>query len=259
MTDEISIVVDGVRLEARWWRTPGACEAPLVLLHEGLGSVSLWRDFPAALATRTGRDVFAYSRRGYGRSAPGNGPLPLDFMETEGAVTVPRVLDAAGIERAVLVGHSDGGSIALLTAAAWPARVEALVLLAAHIFVEDVTVASIAAMRDRYRSTADLRARLSRHHAHVDEMFKGWSDVWLDPRFKSWNIEPWLAKAGCPTLVLQGADDAYGTAAQVHSLTDRLSGPTTASLIQNCGHILHRDQPAVVLHHVAHFLATIPG
>lgn len=256
MTDETTLVVDDQRLEARWWRTPGADAVPLVLLHEGLGSVSLWRDFPDALATRTRRDVLAYSRRGYGRSDVRNGRWPLDFMEIEGT-TLPRVLDAAGIDRAVLVGHSDGGSIALLTAAASPARVDALVLLAAHAFVEDVTVASIATMRERYRSTGELRARLSRHHAHADEMFEGWSDVWLDPRFKCWNIEPRLSRVGCPTLVLQGADDGYGTRAQVDAIASGIGGSVAAAIIQKCGHALHRDQPAIVLHHAAAFLASI--
>jgi pimeloyl-ACP methyl ester carboxylesterase len=255
----MSLTIDGAHLESRWWRTPGADVPPLVLLHEGLGCVSSWRDFPGVLAARTGRDVFAYSRRGYGQSAARAEPLPLDFMEIEGTRVVPRVLDAIGVDRAALVGHSDGGSIALLAAATWPARVEALVLLAAHVFVEDVTVASIATMRERYRSTTELRARLSRHHAHVDEMFGGWSDVWLDPRFKTWNIEEWLARVKAPALVLQGTNDAYGTPLQVDAIARGLAGPVTTALIQNCGHALQRDQPVAILHHIARFLAAIPG
>lgn len=251
--------VDGAQLETRWWQAPDAVGAPMVLLHEGLGSVSSWRDFPTALATRTGRDVFTYSRRGYGRSTPRARPWPLDFMEREGIDTLPRVLDAAGIDRAVLVGHSDGGSIAIVAAAAHPERVAALVLLAAHVFVEEVTRTSIAAMRERYRSGNDVRTRLAGHHARVDAMFDGWCDVWLDPRFKTWNLEPWLTRVRCPTLVLQGADDAYGTTAQVAALVRGLAGPTTSAIIQNCGHALHRDQPAVVLHDVAGFLSTTPG
>jgi pimeloyl-ACP methyl ester carboxylesterase len=250
-----AIVVNGASLEARWWPTPGTA-LPIVLLHEGLGSVGLWREFPAALATRTSRSVFAYSRRGYGGSDPRGAPLALDFMEREALEVVPRVLDAAGIDRAVLFGHSDGGSIALLAAAAWPTRVAALVLLAAHVFVEDVTVASIARIRDQYRST-DLRDRLARHHRHVDEAFGGWNDVWLDPEFKSWNIEAALPRVACPVLILQGLEDEYGTPNQVRAIERGVIGPVTAHLIQNCGHSPHRDQQSAVLHHVAGFLAPI--
>jgi pimeloyl-ACP methyl ester carboxylesterase len=196
--------VDGARLEARWWnREAGAAGTPLVLLHEGLGSVSAWKDFPAALACRTGRAVFAYSRRGHGRSDARGAGLLVRFMHDEAEHTLPRVLDAAGIERAVLVGHSDGASIALLAAAAWPARVEALVLEAPHVFVEALSIESITRMRDLY-ATTNLRTRLARHHSHVDEVFRGWNDVWLDPEFKEWNIEASLPAVTCPLLVLQG-------------------------------------------------------
>jgi pimeloyl-ACP methyl ester carboxylesterase len=251
--DDVTV---GARLEARWWRWPGAA-LPIVLLHEGLGSVGLWREFPAALATRTGRSVFAYSRRGYGDSEARGGPLPLDFMEREAADVVPRVLDAAGIDRAVLLGHSDGASIALLAAAAWPARIAALVIEAPHVFVEDLTLASIADARERYRST-DLRARLARHHRHVDEAFHGWNDVWLDPEFKSWNIEPVLPHVGQPLLVLQGLQDEYGTAFQLRAIERQVDGPVVTMLIQKCGHSPHRDQRAAVLHHAAGFLTPIP-
>jgi pimeloyl-ACP methyl ester carboxylesterase len=249
------VSVEGASLEARWWRTPGT-GVPIVLLHEGLGSVGLWRAFPAALAMRTSRSVLAYSRRGYGASDARGAPLALDFMEREARDIVPRVLDAAGIDRAVLFGHSDGGSIALLAAAAWPARVAALVLLAPHVFVEEVTLASIARMRDQYRST-DLRDRLARHHRHVEEAFGGWNDVWLDPGFKSWNIEAALPRVVCPVLVLQGLEDEYGTANQLRAIERHVTGPVTSCVIQNCGHSPHRDQPAAVLHHVAGFLAPI--
>jgi pimeloyl-ACP methyl ester carboxylesterase len=253
--------VNGARLEARWWpapvttRTPGSSRT-IVLLHEGLGSVGLWRKFPAALAMRTDRAVFAYSRRGYGASDARGGPLPLDFMEREAADVVPRVLDAARIDRAVLLGHSDGASIALLAAARWPARVTALVLLAPHVFVEDVTLTSIGLARERFRST-DLRDRLARHHNHVDEAFRGWNDVWLDPEFKSWNIEAVLPRVTQPVLVLQGLQDEYGTAAQVRAIERQVSGAVATVLIQNCGHSPHRDQQAALLDHVAGFLAPL--
>lgn len=252
------LLVDGAAIEARWWPGANRSAPPLVLLHEGLGAVSLWRDFPAALAARSGRRVFAYSRRGYGRSAPRGAPLEPDFMHVEAQRHLPRVLDAAGIARAVLVGHSDGGSIALLAAAAWPERVEALVLAAPHVFVEDVTIASIARMREAY-ATGDLRARLARHHVHVDEAFSGWADVWLDPRFRNWNIEGALSGVHCDTLVLQGTEDVYGTPAQVAAIERAVPGHVTTVLIQNCGHSPHRDQPATVLERIAAFIAGLHG
>lgn len=261
------VLVDGVRLEARWWLPPGAGartpaqsgwpRAPIVLLHEGLGSVSTWREFPARLARRTGRAVFAYGRRGHGRSDARGAPLTVRFMHDEAAV-LPRVLDAAGIARAVLFGHSDGGSIALLAAAQEPARVQALVLEAPHVFVEGVSVASITRIREQY-STTNLRARLARHHVHVDEAFFGWSDVWLSPAFREWNIEAQLASVVCPTLVLQGTGDEYGTLAQVTALHQRLGGPVTICMIQNCGHSPHRDQVSAVLEHTVGLLAGIPA
>jgi pimeloyl-ACP methyl ester carboxylesterase len=215
--------------------------------------VSAWRDFPAALAAGTGRAVFAYSRQGHGQSDPRGTGLPVSFMHREAGHTLPRVLDAAGIPRAVLVGHSDGGSIALLAAAAWPARIAALALEAPHVFVEDVSLASIRRVRTLY-ATTNLRERLARHHAHVDEAFRGWNDVWLEPEFKGWNIEASLPAVTCPVLVLQGADDEYGTWAQVQAIARGVGGPIEIHLIQKCGHSPHRDQPFVVLDHLARFI-----
>ncbi len=255
------VTVLGARLETRWWRAPGAptARSPVVLLHEGLGSVSTWRDFPAALAAATGRDVFAYSRQGHGRSDPRGGGLAVDFMHREADQVVPRVLDAAGIDRAVLLGHSDGGSIALLAAARWPDRVAALALEAPHVFVEDVSVASIAAIRERFQADGGLRQRLAAHHAHVDEMFWGWNDIWLSPAFRAWNIEAELARVTCPLLALQGVDDEYGTTAQIAAIEGQVAGPVTAVLIQKCGHSPHRDQPSVVLDRLGAFMAHPDG
>jgi pimeloyl-ACP methyl ester carboxylesterase len=249
--------VQGARLEARWWRPAGPVTdlTPIVLLHEGLGSVSTWRDFPATLATRTGRPVFAYSRRGHGRSDSRGAGLTVDFMHREAEDVVPRVLDAAGIARAVLLGHSDGGSIALLAAARWPTRVEALALEAPHVFVEDLSVASIAAIRERYLAGGVLRSRLATHHAQVDEVFFGWSGVWLSPAFRRWNIEAEVHSVGCPVLVLQGLDDEYGTPAQVDAITALAPGLVTPILIQKCGHSPHREQPNLVLDHLTAFIA----
>jgi pimeloyl-ACP methyl ester carboxylesterase len=253
------VVVDGARLEARWWQPaepPGG--VPLVLLHEGLGSVSTWRDFPARLAGRSGRAVFAYSRRGHGRSEARGSGLAIRFMHDE-AAALPRVLDAAGVDRAVLVGHSDGGSIALLAAAAAPARVAALVVEAPHLFVEERSVASIRAIRDRYVRDPPLRARLAAHHLHVDEVFYAWSDIWLSDDFRSWTIGDEVRRVVCPVLALQGLDDEYGTPAQVQAIRRLAAGLVSVSLIQKCGHSPHRDHPQTVLDQLSAFIAQPHG
>ena len=255
------LAVDGARLETRWWppAEPATAEPPVVLLHEGLGSVSTWRDFPAEVAARTGRAVFAYSRRGHGQSDPRGNGLAVDFMHREADEVLPRVLDAAGIDRAVLFGHSDGGSIALLAAAAAPdARGGARARGAARLR-RSRSIASIAAIGDRYRRDAELRRRLAAHHAHVDEVFQGWNDVWLSADFRAWNIEAEVAAVRCPVLVLQGGDDEYGTTAQVDAIAQRLNAPLTAIVIQKCGHNPHRDQPSVVLDHLSRFMARRHG
>jgi pimeloyl-ACP methyl ester carboxylesterase len=249
------VVVDGARLEVGWWHPARSAPVglPLVLVHEGLGSVSTWRDFPARLAAHTGRAVFAYSRRGHGRSDARGAGLAIRFMHDE-AAALPRVLDAAGIDRAVLVGHSDGGSIALLAAAGAPARVVALVVEAPHVFVEERSLASIRAIRARYLSDPQLRARLSAHHLHVDEVFFGWNDVWLSDDFRSWTIGDEVRRVVSPVLALQGLDDEYGTPAQVWAIRRLAAGLVTVSLIQKCGHSPHRDYPEAVLDQLSAFI-----
>lgn len=241
--------IDGHEVEIVSW--PGAAP-PIVYLHEGLGSARQWRDLPE----RVGHEAHAYSRLGYGRSDPTELPRPLDYMEREARDFLPRVLDALGLARAVLFGHSDGGSIALLAAAAHPSRVEALVLEAPHVFVEDVSIASIAAAKTAYASS-DLRERLAKHHANVDIAFRGWNDAWLDPGFRSWNIEGCLSDVRVPVLVLQGEDDPYGTRAQVDAIARGASGPVTTALFPNCGHAPHRDAPDAVIARTKDFLASL--
>lgn len=232
-------------------RAPGS--VPLVLLHEGLGSVSMWREFPAALATRTGSRVMAYSRFGHGQSEPPAQPHTIDFMHEEAAL-LPRILDEAGIEQASLFGHSDGGSIALIAAALSPARVASLVLEAPHVFVEDISTASIERTTANYQ-TGDLRSRLVRHHDNVDVAFRGWSDVWLDPAFRAWNLESLLPRITCPTLVIQGEQDEYGTLRQVDAIGRQVGGPVETVVLQRCGHAPHRDQPEAVLAAVSRFVS----
>ena len=248
------LTIDGVRLEAAWHGARAEAAPTLVFLHEGLGSVSLWRDFPARLAQATGLGALVYSRRGYGRSDPVPLPRPVRFMHDEAEV-LEKVLDAAGIGAAIPVGHSDGASIALIHAATHPGeRVRALVLEAPHVFVEDVSVASIAAIGEEYRNT-DLRRRLERYHGdNTDGAFRGWNDVWLDPAFRDWDIRVLLRSIRMPTLVLQGADDEYGTPAQVEAIERGVSAPVESHLLANCGHSPHRDRTEAVLAAVTGFL-----
>jgi pimeloyl-ACP methyl ester carboxylesterase len=233
--------VDGVELEAAWHGPRSA--TVVVLLHEGLGSVGQWRDWPLRLVAATGLGVFAYSRAGYGGSDPVDLPRPLDYMEIE-ARGLPAVLDAAGIARALVVGHSDGASIAIAAAGgAGGDRIAGLALLAPHVFVEDSGLAAIAAARDAYRD-GDLRSRLARHHgSNVDVAFRGWNDAWLDPGFRSFNLERYLGAITAPTVVIQGDADPYGTLAQVDAVERGVSGPVSRLILAGCGHAPHRDQP----------------
>jgi pimeloyl-ACP methyl ester carboxylesterase len=245
------LVVDGHRIEVATIVRETALD-PLVLLHEGLGSVGMWRDFPLALAERTGRTVIVYSRYGYGESDVLQEPREPDYMHHEARVVLPAFLETLGIERPVLFGHSDGASIALLCAAAFPDRVHALVLEAPHVFVEDLTVASIAAAKDLY-ATTDLGARLARYHRDADATFRGWNDIWLDPRFRSWDITGELARIGAPVLLLQGVEDEYGTPAQLDAIAERVPDVEIA-LLDGCRHSPHRDRPEAVLDLCARFL-----
>jgi pimeloyl-ACP methyl ester carboxylesterase len=240
------LVAGGHRLEAEW-HGPGGDAAPtLVLLHEGLGCVATWRDWPAALAQASGCGVLGYSRWGYGASDPVTPPRPLTYMHDEGERTLPELLDAADVRRAVLVGHSDGGSIALVHAGTAQARgrIAGLALLAAHVFCEDVSVASIARARDAFVA-GELRARLMRHHgANVDGAFWGWNRAWLDPDFRRWNIEDYLPRIDVPVLAVQGEDDPYGTLLQVEAIARGVRGPCEQLILPACGHAPQRDRPA---------------
>ncbi|HEY0023180.1 MAG TPA: alpha/beta hydrolase [Longimicrobium sp.] len=247
------LTIGGVRLECRWIG-PGPDEAPtIVFLHEGLGSVSTWRGFPQALTEVTGCGALVYSRAGYGRSEPVVLPRPVEFMHREAEV-LDEVLRAANVRRAVLFGHSDGASIALIHAGSHPSDIVAgLVLEAPHVFVEDVSVDSIAQIGDAYRST-DLRERLARHHQHVDVAFWGWNGVWLDPDFRAWNIEHLLPSIRVPALVIQGEADEYGTWAQVESIQRLSGGPVDVLRIADCGHAPHVQHPGLVMDAATRFI-----
>jgi pimeloyl-ACP methyl ester carboxylesterase len=245
----------GHRLE--YQRIAGDADRPtLVLLHEGLGSVALWRDFPAALAKATSAPLVVYSRYGYGRSDALSAPRAPRYMHDEALVVLPELRQALGLEDVVLVGHSDGASIALIHAGSgrWPVR--ALVLEAPHVFVEDVSVASIAAARDAYAAT-DLRQRLARYHADVDSAFRGWNDAWLDPAFRDWNIEEHLPGVRCPVLAIQGEGDEYGTLAQIAAIERGVTGRFEKTVLSGCKHSPHRDQEQAVLRAMAAFVAGV--
>jgi pimeloyl-ACP methyl ester carboxylesterase len=241
------VEVLGKKIEVLRFASSPASGPALVFLHEGLGSARQWRDFPARVGHATGLDAFAYSRVGYGASSPVDLPRPLTYMQDEAKELLPRLLDVLGIDSAILIGHSDGGSIALVHAAldarAKRGRIRAVVLEAPHVFVEDVSVASIAKAREAYE-TGDLRERLAKHHGtNVDGAFRGWNDAWLDPGFRAWNIEEYLPSIEAPVLVIQGEDDPYGTRAQVDAVARQVSGPVETLMLPACGHAPHRDRP----------------
>ncbi|MBA3605209.1 MAG: alpha/beta hydrolase [Acidimicrobiia bacterium] len=233
--------------------TDGTGGAPVLFLHEGLGSVRMWRDVPARVHadTHTSRAV-AFSRHGYGASAPAQLPRTVGYMHHEADVVLPDLLAQLGIEWPVLVGHSDGASIALLFAGSGRA-VSGLVLVAPHVFVEDVTIASIEAARSAYETT-DLRDRLARHHTDADVTFRGWNDIWLDPAFRAWNIEERLSSIDCPVLVVQGDQDPYGTTAQLDAIESQVAGPTTRLLVPGAGHAPHLEAPEQCLATIIGFI-----
>jgi pimeloyl-ACP methyl ester carboxylesterase len=240
------------RLEYGWHGLANDAAQPIVMLHEGLGSLALWKDFPLRLAKATRRRVLAYSRLGYGRSDPLAGPRGVDFMHVEALDTLPLLLDALGARDPVLFGHSDGASIALIHAARARRSVAAVIALAPHVFVERYGLDSIAAARRAYLD-GDLRAKLARYHDNVDSAFWGWNDVWLHPDFGAWNIEALLPEIACPVLTVQGLDDEYGTIEQIDRIARGVPQLSRIELAQ-CGHSPQRDQPEAVLAAVASFL-----
>lgn len=244
--------VGGHRLEYAFIRAGGAAAPVLVFLHEGLGSLALWKDFPQQLAHAAGCHALVYSRAGYGRSSPLAAPRQPDFMHVEALQVLPALLDALHVREPVLFGHSDGASIALIHAASAGRSVRGVVLLAPHVIVEELCVRSIAAARASY-ATTDLRARLAPYHADPDAAFRGWCDIWLDPRFRQWNIEAEVAAIRCPLLAIQGYDDEYGTMEQMNRIA-RLVPDTELLRLQDCRHSPHRDQPDAVIAATTRFI-----
>ena len=256
--DDAPFALGGRRLELHR-HGPAAGERPtIVFLHEGLGSAAQWRDFPERLADATGCGAIVYSRFGYGRSAPITLPRPLRYMHDEGETVLPALLDATGVQRAILFGHSDGASIALVHAGTPAARgrVIGLVLEAPHVLCEDVSVESIARARDAYL-TGDLRERMARYHDDVDGAFWGWNRAWLDPAFRAWNLEGYLPTIAAPTLVVQGEDDPYGTLAQVEAVARGVPGGVERRILPRCGHAPHRERPEETLAVATDFIRRI--
>lgn len=274
------ITIANRQLEYEWHGpSPDRSDAAptLVFLHEGLGCVAMWRDFPARLAEQTGLGALVYSRAGYGKSDPIELPRPVTFMHEEALVVLPKVLDAFAMREAILVGHSDGGSIAIIHAGGnGDSRVRGLILEAPHVFVEEVGVESIRKIGEQYReggagrmpanrpqdagaptgAPASLRQRLARYHGeHVDRTFWGWNDVWLNPEFRSWNIEEYLAGIKAPVLLIQGEDDRYGTREQLRRIEAGCKGAVRTVMIEACGHSPHLDQPERALDAMKEFVA----
>jgi pimeloyl-ACP methyl ester carboxylesterase len=233
-------------------------EAPtLVLLHEGLGSVGQWGDFPDRLATATSAGVFVYSRAGYGQSSPVPLPRPLTYMHDEALDVLPKLLDAIGFRRGILIGHSDGASIAAIYAGGvQDHRVRGLSLIAPHFVVEDVSISSIAAAKQAYENT-DLRDKLARWHKHVDVAFRGWNEAWLDPEFRNWDISESLAYIRVPVQIVQGEADQYGTLLQIEIATEECYCPVDVTILPGIGHAPQREAPNRTLIAVSDFVNRI--
>ena len=266
------IFAGGHTIEFEWIEAKSRGAQVIVFLHEGLGSVAMWKDFPAQLCAATGCRGLVYSRYGYGRSDLLERPRDPRFMHDEATIALPQLLDTLDVHSPILFGHSDGGSIALLHSALADRgdradggnRVEignraarAAIVMAPHVFVEDLSISSIKAARRAYQTT-DLRSRLARYHDDPDSAFRGWNDIWLHPDFRAWNIEDSLARIRCPILAMQGVDDEYGTMEQIDRIARGATNTRVALVrIPDCGHSPHRDQPQCVIEEALRWLPTL--
>jgi len=252
------ITIQGLRLEYRDYPASAANRPTLMLLHEGLGSVGMWRHFPEKLAAHTACRVIVWSRAGYGGSEPYPEARTERYMHREGEEMLPALVAALGIEKPILIGHSDGGSIALIFAGAYPDVPVGVAVMAPHEFVEAVTLAGIREARVAWETT-DLPKKLARyHHAQTERVFSDWNDTWLSPAYRDWNIEAYLPKIRCPVLAIQGEQDEYATMRQIEVIAENVSGTQLVKLPQ-CGHSPHRDQEAAVLDALAAFVIRVSG
>ena len=248
-------VVAGTRLETRWIGQARSGQTVLVFLHEGLGCMAQWRDFPDRVAAGLDLPALVYSRAGYGASDPVAWPRPLDYLNREGEIHLPALLDHFDLERVVLIGHSDGATIALVAAGSdRDGRILGAVAMAPHSFVEDMCLEAIAQVTQIYRTT-DLRDKLARYHGdNVDCAFWGWNATWLEPGFKHWHIRDHLAAIGTPVLVIQGADDEYATLEQVEIIQRIVPAGVQALVLPQCGHTPQRDQTEAVFDAIVGFV-----
>ena len=259
-----TIDVNGYRLEVQCAKASDQFnneqfdEQPvIVLLHEGLGCVELWRQFPQQLAERTNCKVVAYSRAGYGKSDPVALPRPLDYMTREAIDVLPRVIDAIGASKVILIGHSDGATIAAVNAGSTTDyRVRGLVLIAPHFYTEAKAIAAITQTKNQYTSD-NLRQKLARYHQHVDVAFNGWCDAWLDPGFVEWNVADCIDYIRVPVLGIQGSADEYGTLSQIDEIRSRIYAPFEQTIIDDCGHSPHLEAPDAALSSIALFVARL--
>ncbi len=251
------LTVGAAHLEYRMVGPPPEQAPMIVMLHEGLGSAGLWGDFPERLQAATGAGVFAYSRAGYGNSTPAKLPRPLDYMHVEALNVLPKLIDKIGFRRGILLGHSDGASIAAIYAGSrQDHRVEGLALIAPHFIVEDVGLASIAEIRTAYETT-NLKEKLARWHKDADNAFHGWNNAWLDPKFRDWDISEYLAYIRVPIAIVQGADDQYGTMRQIEIAREECYCPVDVTVIPGAGHSPHRETPNAALDAVADFAKAV--
>ena len=229
----------------------------LVFLHEGLGCIELWRDFPEKLCLSTGCSGLVYDRKGYGESEPFEDTWPSDYLHKEALIYLPALLKTVGVTDIVLIGHSDGGTIALMAASFYNNRIRGIITEAAHIFVEDITLSGIRRAVIDFETTV-LKEKLSHYHKkNTEAIFYRWANRWLSSEFKSWNIEEYLIKITCPVLAIQGEDDEYGTPAQIEGIANLVSGPADVVLIPKCGHVPHFQAPKRVLGEMKQFISKI--
>jgi pimeloyl-ACP methyl ester carboxylesterase len=247
-----NIAIAGHELEVRIINPVEPTLPTIVFLHEGLGCVSLWREFPQQITRATGMGALIYSRYGYGRSSTLAEQRAPDYMHSEALDVLPALLLSLGMRKPILYGHSDGASIALIHAGAGH-PVTGLIVEAPHVFVEEISLQGAAQAAITYRTT-DLPKKLARHHRDPDKTFWGWHDIWTSPSFRDWNIESYLPAITCPTLLIQGEQDEYGTVAQIDAIAGAVKGATFKHLLPNCGHTPHRDQAEVTLQLVTSFL-----
>ncbi len=251
---QANINIGEMSLEYAWFGPRPQDGPTIVMMHEGLGSVSTWRNFPERLAAATKAGVFVFSRAGYGRSSSAQLPRPLDYLQREAIDVLPKILDAIGFQRGILLGHSDGGSIAAVYAGSiQDHRVRGLVLIEPHFFVEEMNVEAIRKTARLYETT-DLRTRLACHHANADDTFRGWRDLWLDPNFKAFDIRQELAYIRVPVLIVKGEDDPYSTLAQIRAAEEACYCPVESVVIAKAQHAPHHDQPEPTLAAIAAFI-----